>query len=60
MELLGKVGGFIIVVIALVIGLFGLAVFGPFVLMILFPLLIIVGCVWILRQYRKNDGGLTK
>ena len=52
---IGRIGAIIIVVIAAIIGLFGLAVFGPFVLMIALPLLIVAGCIWILRQYRHRD-----
>ena len=55
MDVMGRVGGIIIVAIALVLGIFGLAVFGPFVLMFLFPALLIAGCIWILRQYRNKD-----
>ncbi len=55
MDVMGRIGGMIIVAIALVLGIFGLAVFGPFVLMILLPVLMIAGCIWILRQYRNKD-----
>lgn len=52
MDFMGRIGAIVIVAIVAVFAILGLAVFGPFVLMIAIPLLLIAGCIWILRQYK--------
>ena len=55
MNIFGKIGAGIIVACAVFAAAIGLMVFGPFVLMLAIPLLLLAGCVWILKQYRSKD-----
>lgn len=55
MNTLGKIGSIIIVACALFAACVGLMVFGPFVLMLAVPVLLLAGCVWILKKFRQKD-----
>ena len=55
MNALGRIGAILIAICAVITGAVGLMVFGPFLLMILVPILLIAGVVWILRQFRNKD-----
>ena len=55
MNTMGRIGAILIAVCAVITGSIGLVVFGPFLLMILVPVLLIAGVIWILRQFRNKD-----
>lgn len=60
MNTMGRIGAILITVCAVITGAVGLMVFGPFLLMLIIPVLLIAGVIWILRQFRNKDRNIQQ